>query len=55
MSGIVGIGFFIWNAYQNGQVSEIIVALVYIGLVGWALDSMMVKIQNMILPESQRQ
>jgi bicarbonate transport system permease protein len=55
MSGIVGIGFFIWNAYQNGQVSEIIVALIYIGLVGWALDSMMVKIQNMILPESQRQ
>ncbi|MBW4514492.1 MAG: nitrate ABC transporter permease [Timaviella obliquedivisa GSE-PSE-MK23-08B] len=55
MSGIVGIGFFIWNAYQNGQVSEIIVALVYIGLVGWALDSMMVKIQNLILPESQRQ
>lgn len=55
MSGIVGIGFFIWNAYQNGQVSEIIVALVYIGLVGWALDTMMVKIQNMILPESQQQ
>jgi len=55
MSGIVGIGFFIWNAYQNGQVSEIIVALVYIGLVGWALDTMMVKIQSMILPESQRQ
>ncbi len=55
MSGIVGIGFFIWNAYQNGQVSEIIVALVYIGLVGWALDRMMVKIQNMILPESQQQ
>jgi bicarbonate transport system permease protein len=55
MSGIVGIGFFIWNAYQNGQVSEIILALVYIGLVGWLLDKMMVQIQMMILPESQRQ
>lgn len=55
MSGIVGIGFFIWNAYQNGYVSEIIVALVYIGLVGWGLDRIMVKIQDMILPESQRQ
>lgn len=55
MSGIVGIGFFIWNAYQNGYVSEIIVALVYIGLVGWGLDKIMVKIQSMILPESQRQ
>ena len=55
MSGIVGIGFFIWNAYQNGQVSEIILALVYIGLVGWALDKLMVWIQTRILPESQRQ
>jgi bicarbonate transport system permease protein len=55
MSGIVGIGFFIWNAYQNGQVSEIILALFYIGLVGWALDKIMVQIQTMILPESQRQ
>lgn len=55
MSGIVGIGFFIWNAYQNGQVSEIILALVYIGLVGWALDKLMAWIQTLILPESQRQ
>jgi bicarbonate transport system permease protein len=54
MSGIVGIGFFIWNAYQNGQVSEIIVALVYIGLVGWALDRMMAYLQHLILPQSQR-
>ena len=55
MSGIVGIGFFIWNAYQNGQVSEIILALFYIGIVGWLLDKLMVYIQNLILPQSQRQ
>jgi bicarbonate transport system permease protein len=55
MSGIVGIGFFIWNAYQNGQVSEIILALVYIGLVGWILDSLMAWVQTLILPPSQRQ
>jgi bicarbonate transport system permease protein len=55
MSGIVGIGFFIWNAYQNGFVSEIILALVYIGLVGWGLDKLMLWIQTLILPESQRQ
>ncbi|MFW9262757.1 nitrate ABC transporter permease, partial [Nostoc sp. CALU 546] len=29
MSGIVGIGFFIWDAYQNNNVSEVILALVY--------------------------
>lgn len=55
MSGIVGIGFFIWNAYQNSFVSEIILALLYIGLVGWALDKLMVLLQNKILPPSQRQ
>ncbi|MGV0027282.1 nitrate ABC transporter permease [Phormidesmis priestleyi] len=55
MSGIVGIGFFIWNAYQNGYVSEIILALVYIGLVGWALDKLMEYVQDRILPPSQKQ
>lgn len=55
MSGIVGIGFFIWNAYQNGQISEIILALVYIGLVGWLLDKAMELLQHKILPPSQRQ
>ncbi|PSB16374.1 nitrate ABC transporter, permease protein [Phormidesmis priestleyi ULC007] len=54
MSGIVGIGFFIWNAYQNNQVSEIILALVYIGLVGWLLDKMMERLQMLILPSGQR-
>jgi bicarbonate transport system permease protein len=52
MSGIVGIGFFIWNAYQNGQVSEIILALVYIGLVGWLLDKFMAWLQDRILPQN---
>jgi len=51
MAGIVGIGFFIWNAYQNGQVSEIILALIYIGLVGLLLDKFMTWLQSAILPE----
>lgn len=54
MSGIVGIGFFIWNAYQNSQVSEIILALVYIGIVGLLLDKFMAWLQTKILPEEQR-
>jgi bicarbonate transport system permease protein len=53
MSGIVGIGFFIWNAYQNNNVSEVILALVYIGVVGLILDKCMVFIQNKILPEQK--
>ncbi|HLP87585.1 MAG TPA: nitrate ABC transporter permease [Nostocaceae cyanobacterium] len=54
MSGIVGIGFFIWDAYQNNYISEIILALVYIGAVGLLLDKFMVWIQNLILPTEQK-
>lgn len=54
MSGIVGIGFFIWEAYQNNYVSEVIVALVYIGLVGLVLDRAIAYVQTLIIPEEQR-
>ncbi|PAX53335.1 nitrate ABC transporter permease [Brunnivagina elsteri] len=53
MSGIVGIGFFIWDAYQNNNVSEVILALVYIGVVGLMLDKFMGWLQNRILPEQK--
>ena len=36
--GGVGIGFFIWDAWNSSHISEIIVALVYVGLVGFLLD-----------------
>ncbi|BAY25982.1 nitrate transport permease [Calothrix sp. NIES-2100] len=54
MSGIVGIGFFIWDAYQNNNVSEVILALVYIGVVGLILDKLMAWVQNLILPAEQK-
>jgi bicarbonate transport system permease protein len=54
MSGIVGIGFFIWEAYQNNNVSEVILALVYIGVVGLLLDKLMAWIQSRILPQEQK-
>jgi nitrate/nitrite transport system permease protein len=36
--GGVGIGFFIWDAWNSSHISDIIVALVYVGLVGFILD-----------------
>ncbi len=36
--GGVGIGFFIWDAWNSSLISDIVVALVYVGLVGFALD-----------------
>lgn len=54
MSGIVGIGFFIWEAYQNNNVSEVILALIYIGVVGLVLDKLMAWVETLILPETQK-
>ncbi len=36
--GGVGIGFFIWDAWNSSRISDIILALLYVGLVGFALD-----------------
>lgn len=38
--GGVGIGFFIWDAWNASRISDIILALVYIGVVGFVLDRM---------------
>jgi len=38
LTGGVGIGFFIWDAWNSSRISDIILALVYVGLVGFALD-----------------
>ncbi|UBF23913.1 nitrate ABC transporter permease [Kovacikia minuta CCNUW1] len=54
MSGVVGIGFFIWDAYQQNYVSEVILAVFYIGAVGLLLDKFMAWLQARILPEEQR-
>jgi len=51
MSGIVGIGFFIWDSYQNNYISDIILALVYIGAIGLILDKLMAFIQTLIVRE----
>jgi bicarbonate transport system permease protein len=45
MSGIVGIGFFIWDSYQNNYISDIILALFYIGAIGLILDRFMAWLQ----------
>ena len=46
--GGVGIGFFIWDAWNSSLMSEIILALVYVGLVGFALDRLITVIGKKI-------
>ena len=38
VQGGTGIGFFIWDSYNSSLLTDTIVALVWIGLVGFALD-----------------
>ena len=38
LTGGVGIGFFIWDAWNSSRLSDIVVALIYIGIVGFVLD-----------------
>ena len=38
--GGVGIGFFIWDSWNSSRISDIILALLYVGVVGMLLDRM---------------
>ncbi|MEI7666772.1 MAG: nitrate ABC transporter permease [Synechococcaceae cyanobacterium ELA263] len=46
MPGTPGIGFFIWDAYQNSYVSDIILGVIWIGAIGLILDRLMVWLQS---------
>jgi nitrate/nitrite transport system permease protein len=48
--GGVGIGFFIWDAYNSSRMSEIILALVYVGVVGLLLDRLVAWIASIVVP-----
>ena len=46
--GGVGIGFFIWDAWNSSLISDIILALVCVGMVGFLLDRMVAWVGNRI-------
>jgi nitrate/nitrite transport system permease protein len=46
--GGVGIGFFIWDAWNSSLIADIIVSLVYVGVVGFLLDRIVVLIGTLI-------
>jgi len=47
LTGGVGIGFFIWDAWNSSRLSDIVVALVYIGVVGFVLDRLVAGIGHL--------
>lgn len=46
--GGVGIGFFIWDSWNSSRISDIILALVYVGIVGFLLDRLIALIARLI-------
>jgi nitrate/nitrite transport system permease protein len=48
LTGGVGIGFFIWDAWNSSKLSDIVVALLYIGLVGFILDRLVAALGNIV-------
>ena len=47
LTGGVGIGFFIWDAWNSSKLSDIVIALVYIGVVGFILDRFVAAVGNL--------
>jgi nitrate/nitrite transport system permease protein len=46
LTGRIGIGNFLWNEYNNGIYSSIILSIIAIGVVGWFLDRLMSLIES---------
>ncbi|MEI6379452.1 MAG: nitrate ABC transporter permease [Cyanobacteriota bacterium ELA615] len=52
--GGVGIGFFIWDSYNSSRMSEIILALVYVGVIGLLLDRLVAWISSLVVPGQEQ-
>ncbi len=46
--GGVGIGFFIWDAWNSSLISDIILALIYVGVVGFILDRIVAYVGRLV-------
>ncbi|WP_316225108.1 nitrate ABC transporter permease [Bradyrhizobium sp. SZCCHNS3052] len=46
--GGVGIGFFIWDAWNSSHISEIILALFYVGIIGFVLDRLIAVVGKIV-------
>ncbi len=48
VQGGTGIGFFIWDSYNSSLLSDTIVALIWIGMVGFALDRVVAAVGRLV-------
>jgi nitrate/nitrite transport system permease protein len=48
LTGGVGIGFFIWDAWNSSRLPDIFVALAYIGIIGFLLDRVVAGLASIV-------
>jgi nitrate/nitrite transport system permease protein len=46
--GGTGIGYFVWNEWNNLSITNVITAILFIGVVGMLLDQLMARLQRMV-------
>jgi nitrate/nitrite transport system permease protein len=46
--GGTGIGYFVWNEWNNLSITNVITAILFIGVIGMALDQLMAKLQRLV-------
>jgi nitrate/nitrite transport system permease protein len=46
--GGVGIGFFIWDSWNSSRISDIILALIYVGMIGFCLDRLIAMVGRLV-------
>src|SRR5207244_13604919 len=46
--GGTGIGYFVWNEWNNLSISNVITAILVIGMVGMALDQMLARATRLV-------
>ncbi len=51
--GGVGIGFFIWDSWNSSRVSDIILAVIYVGIVGLLLDKFITFLGSLVVAEDK--
>jgi nitrate/nitrite transport system permease protein len=46
--GGTGIGYFVWNEWNNLSITNVIVSILVIGLVGMILDQLLARAQRLV-------
>ena len=46
--GGTGIGYFVWNEWNNLSITNVITAILFIGVVGMLLDQLMARLQRLV-------